>query len=236
MPFSTDTPTLVAALVRDLTPVRPLRSPWIRLAGALAATGVLAGAAVALQGRASEWWRALGEPRFTIELGVELVSGVLAALVAFALSVPRAPRTWALRWLPLGAVLAWVLFLTMELARAEWPAITAVLGALRPEACFSTVVAVAALPAALSLVMILRAAPARPAWSAALVVVGAAWVASFATHLHCLNVEPAHGLVSHVAPVFGLAVIGAIAGIVWPRAAAIRFRRRILGKIRSDAR
>jgi len=235
VPNPRDTRTLIAALVDDLKPVRPLPPPWLRCVRSLAAVVVLTGVGVALLGVRFDTRQPLGLVRFGPHLGLELVTGVLAALVAFVLSVPGVPRAPAVRWVPVGVGVGWVLVLTGQLllARGSTAAVNA--GAFAG-ACFSTVTVVAALPAALLLLVVLRAAPLEPAWSAAFAAAGAAGVAAFATHFHCLNAGPAHALVSHAGPVVALAGIGALGGHLWQRLAATRIRRQIDRGLRRTGR
>ncbi len=78
---------LVGRLVDDLTPVRPLRSPWARLAGWLvvALGTVVLAAVVGLRGDLAT---ALDRPRYLGELAILLAGAGLAATLALHLAVP----------------------------------------------------------------------------------------------------------------------------------------------------
>ncbi len=220
-----DIGALIAALADDLTPVRHLRSPWIRCARWLSVAAVLAGIGVVLLGMSSDVRGAIHDSWFAAHVAVTLVMAALAAAVAFVLSVPDATLSRSVRWLPVGVGLAWVVFLAGRLVLEAPEAATA---ANRPpaDACATAVASVALLPAALVLVMIRRAAPLSPAWSAGLGAAGAGGLAACGTYFHCLNVEAAHALVSHVGPVTAFALGGAFAGLLWQHTGApVEMRR-----------
>lgn len=221
-----DTRTLIAELVDDLARVRTLPSPWVRGARSLAVATVFTSAGVLLLGTPPDVWRAFHQTWFTAHVFATLVMAVLAAAVAFVLSVPDAPLPRAVRWLPVGVGVAWAAFLTCWLVLAEPPA-TAGEGVLSADACLTAVAVVAVLPAVLLLVMVTRAASLEPAWSAGLGTAGGAGLAAAGAFLHCLNVEPMHALVSHVAPVVLFAFGGALAGSWWRRDISRRIRQRL---------
>ena len=78
---------IVEQLTGDLTPVRPLRSPWIRLAGWLVvalATVALAAAAGLRSDLASD----TTHPRYLSEVAILLAGAGLAATLALLLAVP----------------------------------------------------------------------------------------------------------------------------------------------------
>jgi hypothetical protein len=100
------TPDLIAALAKDLPPVRRLRSPLIRAACWLTiAFFVLALLAVS-QGLPHDLASRLHDPNFALSTASPLLTGALAALAAFQVSLPDRSRLWLL--LPLPALVLWL--------------------------------------------------------------------------------------------------------------------------------
>jgi hypothetical protein len=100
------TQDLIESLVADAAPVRRL-APLTRAVAWLAfAALILALVAVSHTLRPDLALRAL-QPRFLCGVGGALATGVLAAVAAFAVSVPGRSRAWLL--LPLPGVLLWAL-------------------------------------------------------------------------------------------------------------------------------
>ena len=87
------TPELIDMLCADAKPVRRLRPPLVRAALWLLLAGVVLVALAALLGTRPE-------------LAGALLTGVLAAIAAFHLSLPDRSRLWLL--LPVPAVLLWI--------------------------------------------------------------------------------------------------------------------------------
>jgi hypothetical protein len=102
----TSTPELIEELVARAGPVRRLRPPVLRaamwLAGALLVFLVLA----VWHGVRPDLATQLGRPWFVAGFVAAALTGVLAAVAAFMLSLPDRARAWGV--LPLPAALAWV--------------------------------------------------------------------------------------------------------------------------------
>jgi hypothetical protein len=99
------TPELIEMLIADAKPVRRLRPPLLRAALWLLFAGVILLALGALQGARPDLAERVREPSFAAALAGSLLTGVLAAVAAFHLSLPDRSRLWSL--LPLPAAALW---------------------------------------------------------------------------------------------------------------------------------
>src|SRR4051812_14603418 len=97
---------LISELSENLTPVKRLRPPLLR--GGLWLLGVAAVAAVLIFGfaRLDVFTRRAADPKLALEIAGTLLTGILAVLAAFELSLPDRSRAWAL--LPLPALALWL--------------------------------------------------------------------------------------------------------------------------------
>jgi hypothetical protein len=100
------TPELIEILCADAKPVRRLRPPLVRAAIWLLFAGLVLLALAALQGTRPDLAERLREPSFAIALAGSLLTGVLATVAAFHLSLPDRSRLWLL--LPAPALVLWV--------------------------------------------------------------------------------------------------------------------------------
>lgn len=155
-----ETPDLIASLARDLAPVRRLRPPLVR-AGCwiLLAVTILTLLAVA-QGLRPDLAQRMGDPVFATGLVAALVTGVLAAIAAFVVSLPDRSRLWLL--LPVPALVVWLSNMGYQ-CLSQWISIGPDGITLGETArCFATLVLTSA-PLSLVMLMMLRhAAPLRP--------------------------------------------------------------------------
>jgi len=155
-----ETPDLIASLAQDLAPVKRLQPPvsraayWLLLAGA-----VLAALALGL-GIRPDLAQRLREPAFACCIGASLLTGVLAALAAFLVSLPDRTRYWPL--LPVPALMAWLSAVAYQCA-ARWIGLGPEgIGATDVVRCCAIVV-LTSLPLTLSMLFMLRyAATIRP--------------------------------------------------------------------------
>src|SRR5262245_46868606 len=145
------TPDLIESLAADAAPVRRLR-PLAR-AGAWLLLAALVVGALALRETRPDLAQRLADPEFVLCLVASLVTGVLAAIAAFVVSVPGRSRAWLL--LPLPALLAWMS--TVGYGCLErWVSLAPGASPLAGESgCFAMVV-LAGLPLSLVLLIMLR--------------------------------------------------------------------------------
>jgi hypothetical protein len=154
------TPDIIASLATNLTPVRRLRPPT-RRAGCwlLLAAFVLMLLAIS-QGLRPDLAQKLQEPAFAVSMAASLLTGVLAAIAAFLVSLPDRSRLWLL--LPLPALGVW-LSNTGYQCLVQWISVGPEGVSLGEAArCFATLM-LTSLPLSLSMLVMLRyAAPLRP--------------------------------------------------------------------------
>jgi hypothetical protein len=93
-------------LCADAKPVRRLRPPLVRAALWLLFAGLVLVALAALLGTRPDLAERLRQPTFVGALAGALLTGVLAAVAAFYLSLPDRSRLWLL--LPVPALLLWI--------------------------------------------------------------------------------------------------------------------------------
>ncbi|HEY9568627.1 MAG TPA: DUF1109 domain-containing protein [Thalassobaculum sp.] len=154
------TSDLIAALARDLPPVRRLRPPFVRAAcWLLLALIVLALLAIS-QGIRHDLAERLHEPAFALSLVSSLLTGACAALAAFQMSLPDRSRLWLL--LPLPAFALWMSNIGYQ-CLTQWIAVDPQAITLGETArCFATLVLTSLPLSLLMLVMLRHAAPLRP--------------------------------------------------------------------------
>jgi hypothetical protein len=102
----TRTEHLIAQLAADVRPVRPLRPPMLRALFWLAVAALVIGTVVAAFGIRPDFMTEMGETHYQLEWAGSLLTGILAAIAAFHVSLPDRPRTWAL--LPLPGLVFWL--------------------------------------------------------------------------------------------------------------------------------
>jgi len=202
------TEDLITNLAGQLTPVRPLPPPLQRvLSWSATALVSIAGGVVVLGARPDVVTRLL-QPDFTWTLIVAFVTGAVASVAALVVAVPGAETSQLLRRSAIVILTMWMIGLVVAVARDgsslasdfHWPV------------CFLRVVAVGFVPAMALVVMVRRAAPLYPAWTALLLTVAAAAAGTLATQLVCPIDAAAHALIGHFAPVPVLGTIAAMTG------------------------
>ncbi|MGC2780021.1 MAG: DUF1109 domain-containing protein [Bradyrhizobium sp.] len=155
-----ETNDLIDSLATDMRPVRRLRPPLLRACGwLLGATAVVALLAVN-QGIRPDLAQRLHDAPFITSLLGSIMTGVLAVIAAFLVSLPDRSRLWML--LPLPALALWLSNIGYQ-CLTDWVAIGPD-GMSPGEAarCFTTL-AVTSLPLSLALLVMLRyAARLRP--------------------------------------------------------------------------
>jgi len=208
---------LIDRLVRDVTPVRPLAPPAVRVARWALVSTVCVGAGVALAHVRHDIGASMWTTSFLVQAGLLLTASLFGATAALVVGVPGAQPTWATRWVPLGAIAAWAAWLVESIAtqpdhlRVWWPG---------PAVhCAATVTLLALLPGLLLWSLVRRAAPLRPAWAGLLATLTAAAAGALGTQLICPRNDAAHLLLWHAAPVMAMAIAGIQVGrrfLHWP--------------------
>ncbi|MGE4167918.1 MAG: NrsF family protein, partial [Xanthobacteraceae bacterium] len=102
----TTTPDLIELLVANLTPVKRLRPPIVRAATWLALAALIVALLAIAQGLRPDIAVHLQQSGFVMSLGGALLTGVLAAIAAFMLSLPDRSRLWVL--LPAPSLVFWL--------------------------------------------------------------------------------------------------------------------------------
>ncbi|MBU6456061.1 MAG: DUF1109 family protein [Bradyrhizobium sp.] len=147
------TSDLIAALAKDLPPVRRLRPPLVRAACWLAVAFVVVALLAVAQGIRQDLAARLHDPAFAVSMAASLLTGVLAALAAFQVSLPDRSRLWLL--LPLPALVLWLSNIGYQ-CLTQWIGIGPE-GVTMGEAarCFATLV-LTGLPLSLMMLVMLR--------------------------------------------------------------------------------
>jgi hypothetical protein len=155
------TPDLIDSLAASATPVRRLRPPLVRAALWLGLAGFILGLLAVGHGFRPDLAERLHQSMFVMTLIASLITGVLAAVASFMVSLPDRSRLWLA--LPLPALLAWLSTIGYG-CLTDWVSIQPD-GLRMGEAarCFATLV-LTSLPLSLVMLVMLRyAAPLRPA-------------------------------------------------------------------------
>jgi hypothetical protein len=147
------TPELIEMLCADAKPVRRLRPPLVRAALWLIFAGLVLFALAVLQGTRPDLAERVREPTFVGALAGSLLTGMLAAIAAFHLSLPDRSRLWLL--LPVPALVLWISTIGYG-CLTDWISVEP--GGVRLGStleCFATL-AIASLPLYLVLLVMLR--------------------------------------------------------------------------------
>jgi hypothetical protein len=207
--MTSDTERLIAALAAAARPVRRMRPPALRAALWLAAVAAVMSAAVLLFANLDLFAARAANPKLALELAGTLLTGILAVIASFELSLPDRSRGWAL--LPLPPLALWILSSGYSCWRQllvhgadGWT-----LG--ESASCLRFILGVS-IPLAASLVPLLRlAAPLSPARVAAMGGLGVAAIAAFALQFfHPFDVTFMDLGVHAIAIVLVVAVLSAV--------------------------
>jgi hypothetical protein len=178
IPMSHD--QLITSLAGNLRPVRRLQPPLMRALAWLVVFAALAVALGAFANLDAVWQRISAAPDLWLAVVGSTLTAILAAIAAFELSLPDAPRAWAV--LPLPAALLWVGASGFGCLR-DWIAPqshVAVMSEARD--CLIFIVLLSVPLSALLLTMLRRACPLFPGLTAA--IGGLAVAAAAATLLN----------------------------------------------------
>ena len=154
------TPDLIESLSRNMKPVRRLHPPVTRAACWLLLAAVGVGLLAVSQGIRPDIMSRIHDPSFAAGIVGAVLTGVLAAVAAFLVSLPDRSRLWLL--LPAPAVVLWLSNIGYQ-CLGDWVSIgpdgVSIGEATR---CLATLV-LTSLPLSLAMLVMLRyAAPLRP--------------------------------------------------------------------------
>ena len=201
------TPQLITLLAGSAKPVRRLRPPLLRTTLWLLLAALVFALLAMGQGLRGDFAQRAAQPVFVIGILASLVTGILAAIAAFFISLPDRSRAWG--WLPVPALLVWISTVTYG-CLTNWVNIGPD-GIQMGEAarCFATLM-LTSLPLSLGLhVMLRHAAWLRP--TAVTVTGGLAVAAMTATALSLFHDLDATVMVL----VWNLGVAALIIGMSW---------------------
>jgi hypothetical protein len=171
---------LIGELAGNLRPVQRLSSPMLRAAGWLAVVFVLALGLACFANLGAVWHRVTTAPDLWLAVIGSMLTAIFAAIAAFELSLPDAPRGWAA--LPLPAALLWVGASGFGCLRVWIVPHTHVADLGEARDCLVFIVALSVPLSLLMLTMLRRACPLYPGLTAA--VAGLAAAAAAATLLN----------------------------------------------------
>ena len=171
---------LIRDLAADLTPVRHLAPPIRRAAIWLCAVAAVALALAVYANDHAMWQRIAGAPDMWLAVFGSTATAVLAAIAAFELSLPDAPRGWA--WLPLPGALLWLGASGFGCLRVWFVPETHVAELGEARDCLIFIVSLSVPLSAMLFLMLRRACPLQPGLTAA--IGGLAVAAAAATLLN----------------------------------------------------
>jgi len=154
------TPDLIEALAAKLTPVQRLPPPLVRATFWLSVAAVILVLLAVSHGARPDLAQRLQQPTFVVGLGASLLTGILAAIASFLVSLPDRSRGWLL--LPLPALVVWVSTIGYG-CLTDWVDVDT--GSPRfgeAARCFATLVLTSVPLSLVMFVMLRHAAPLRP--------------------------------------------------------------------------
>lgn len=205
------TDELIANLVRDLEPVRPLPLPRVRFANWGLIVGTTAAVVMAAIGPRSNLGASLSTLTFQAHVWLLFVCAVTAAAAALVLVVPGERMTRWRRVAPMAAGLVWMLWLLGELwvfaanGNELTPGVAGV-------ACVAKALAFAVVPWIGLMIMLGRGAPGDIGTTMAFAGLAAAAVGALGVELTCPLTSPSHLLAWHVTPVIAAVVTNVVLG------------------------
>jgi hypothetical protein len=212
-----DTEQLIHTLSENVEPVRPLGRPWLRAIFWTAAAAVYLFVLVWVMSVRDDLGARMHDPRFLIEQAAALLTGVTAAVAAFATVVPGYRRRVV--WLPLASAAVWVAMVTVGALRDFRAAGAADVLLQADWRCVWAILAGAAAPAGAMAMMLRRGVPLTPHLTAALGGLAAAGVGNLGVCLFDPHGSNLVLLVWHCGTVFVIAALAGIAGahlLRWP--------------------
>lgn len=196
---SINTDRLIERLAAEVRPVRRLVDPTRRAALWTAVALVCVAVGVVYFGVRHNLGAAMGSATYVARVGLLGATMWLAVVSAFRMAVPGYERrVWA-RWWPLVALGALMAVTAAELTTA---AVLGQAGApLAHWTCVRKLALVGAVPAVFAILLIERAAPLDPVWTALLGMLAAGSAGALTSELACPLREPMHVMLWHVLPV-----------------------------------
>jgi hypothetical protein len=180
------TPELIERLSAGATPVRRLRPPMQRASLWLLFAALVLVVLAISHGVRSDLTARLGQPVFAAAIVGSLLTGILAAIAVFHLSVPGRSRLWLL--LPVPALVLWVATIGYG-CLTDWVSIAP--GGLRLGStldCFLTLMLASLPPSVLLLAMLHHTAPVQPRMLSAMGGLAVAGIAATSMSiLHALD-------------------------------------------------
>lgn len=154
------TPDLIESLAANMKPVRRLRPPVMRAACWLLLAGLVVALLAVSQGIRPDLTQRLHDPAFAVGMAGAALTGMLAAVAAFLVSLPDRSRLWLL--LPAPAVAIWLSNIGYQ-CLTQWISMGPTGVSLgETTRCLATLV-LTSLPLSLAMMVMLRyAAPLRP--------------------------------------------------------------------------
>jgi hypothetical protein len=195
------TPDLINLLAAEAAPVRRLRSPLLRALGWMAIAALVLAAVGIVRGVRPDFPEKVGDSFFLVGIAAALLTGILAAVAAFLVSLPGRSRLWLL--LPAPALAVWIATIGYGCVTA-WVEIGPGGISLGETAeCFATLALISVPSAAAMLWMLRHAAALRPV--AATLLASLAVAAVTASGL--LVIHPLDATIMILAWNFGLAAL-----------------------------
>lgn len=175
--MSMETNAVIRRLAGDARPVRPLASPWTRTALWLALAAPYVALVIVLMSPRPDLGLKFSEPRFLIEEGAALATGIAAALAAFATVIPGFDRKFLLT--PVFPAAIWLGSLGEGCVRQWLVQGSAGLSLQSDWMCLPAIVIVGLVPAIGMVAMLRRGAPMMPCVSIGLAGLAAAGLGDF---------------------------------------------------------
>lgn len=174
---------LIRALAADLTPIRRLAPPALRVLSWLTIVGAIALALAMVSDVGAMSRRLMAAPDMWLAAIGSLVTAVLAAVAAFQLSLPDRKPTWAL--LPLPAAVFWIGASGIGCLRSWFVPETHPASLEETGICLIFILSLSVPLSILLILMLRRGCPLRP--NLTLVIGGLACAAAAATLLNFIH-------------------------------------------------
>lgn len=204
------TAALIDRLSRDAAPVRRLPGPAARAALWLLVSLPFVAGVIVAHGTLPGLDRMMDEPRFLLEQFGAAITAVLAAVGAFASTVPGAGRRWL--WLPLIPLAVWLASVGGGCLE-DWLALGEEGLRLRIDwDCFLPMALLGTLPGAAIVLMLQRGAPLRPRLTLALGGLAVAALANVALQMFHLGDLSLMVLVWHLGSMVAFSLLASLLG------------------------